>query len=143
MLEAANAPHVGREESMTYFMARSIGGDFDSAVEKVTQCLKNEGFGVLTTIDVAQTLKQKIGVDFPRYKILGACNPNFAHQALQAEDKIGVMLPCNVVVKEKVGGGVEVAAIDPRIAMQQIGNPALAEIAEQVSQGLSRALASV
>ena len=133
---------VGRT-SMTYFMARSIGGDFNSAVEKVTQCLKNEGFGVLTTIDVAQTLKQKIGVDFPRYTILGACNPNFAHQALQAEDKIGVMLPCNVVVKEKAGGGVEVAAIDPRIAMQQIGNPALAEIAEQVSQGLSRALASV
>jgi uncharacterized protein (DUF302 family) len=128
---------------MTYFMARSAGGDFDKVVEKVTERLKSEGFGVLTTIDVAATLKQKIGVDFPRYTILGACNPNFAHQALQAEDKIGVMLPCNVVVKEKAGGGVEVAAIDPREAMRQIGNPALAAIAEQVAEGLSRAISSV
>jgi uncharacterized protein (DUF302 family) len=128
---------------MSYFMARSVDGDFDKVVEKVTQGLKSEGFGVLTTIDVAATLKQKIGVDFPRYLILGACNPNFAHQALKAEDKIGVMLPCNVVVKEKSGGGVEVAAIDPREAMRQIGNPALAAIAEQVAQGLTRAIGSV
>jgi uncharacterized protein (DUF302 family) len=128
---------------MSYYIARSVDGDFDAVVDKVTQTLKGEGFGVLTTIDVAGTLKQKIGVDFPRYKILGACNPGFAHQALALEDKIGVMLPCNVIVKDKAGGGVEIAAIDPRNAMRQIGNPALAKIADAVAQGLSRAIDSV
>ena len=128
---------------MSYYIARQVGGDFDAVVDKVTEALKGEGFGVLTTIDVASTLKQKIGVDFPRYKILGACNPGFAHRALIAEDKIGVMLPCNVIVKEAGGGGVEIAAIDPRNAMRQIGNPALAEIADSVAEGLSRAINSV
>jgi uncharacterized protein (DUF302 family) len=128
---------------MTYYIARSVEGDFDSVVNKITQTLKEEGFGVLTTIDVAETLKQKIGVDYPRYKILGACNPGFAHQALSAEDKIGVMLPCNVIVRNKPAGGVEIAAIDPRNAMQQIGNAALAKIADDVAKGLSRAIDSV
>jgi uncharacterized protein (DUF302 family) len=128
---------------MAYYIERAVEGDFDAVVDKVTEALKGEGFGVLTTIDVASTLKQKIGVDFPRYKILGACNPGFAHQALIAEDKIGVMLPCNVIVKDAAGGGVEIAAIDPRNAMRQIGNPALAEIADSVAEGLSRAINSV
>ena len=128
---------------MAYYIARAVEGGFDAVVDKVTEALKGEGFGVLTTIDVASTLKQKIGVDFPRYKILGACNPGFAHQALIAEDKIGVLLPCNVIVKDAAGGGVEIAAIDPRNAMRQIGNPALAEIADAVAEGLSRAINSV
>lgn len=128
---------------MSYYIARSLRGDFDSVVEKVTQALKAEGFGVLTEIDVAGTLKQKIGVDMPAYRILGACNPKFAHKALTAEDKIGVMLPCNVIVRAAGEGAVEVAAIDPRVAMKTIGNPALAEIADAVAEGLSRAVGSL
>jgi uncharacterized protein (DUF302 family) len=128
---------------MNYYSARTLRGDFDAVVAKVTQGLKDQGFGVLTEIDVAATLKQKLGVDMPRYRILGACNPSFAHQAIGVEENIGVMLPCNVVVRDKSGGNIEIAAIDPRAAMAQIGNPALTKIADQVADGLSRALASV
>jgi uncharacterized protein (DUF302 family) len=128
---------------MTYYISRTTQGDFDAVLAKVTQKLKDEGFGVLTEIDVANTLKQKLGVEMKRYRILGACNPGFAHKALSVEDKIGVMLPCNVIVQEKADGSVDVAAIDPRVVMQQIDNPALAEIADAVAGGLSRALASV
>jgi len=124
---------------MSYHISRAVQGDFDAVVEKVTQKLKDEGFGVLTQIDVQNTLKHKLGVDMKRYLILGACNPEFAHKALGLESKIGVMLPCNVVVAEGENG-VEVGAIDPRVAMKQIGNPALAEIAEEVATRLSRAV---
>ena len=101
---------------MTYYISRTTQGDFDAVLAKVTQKLKDEGFGVLTEIDVANTLKQKLGVEMKRYRILGACNPGFAHKALSVEDKIGVMLPCNVIVQEKADGSVDVAAIDPRVA---------------------------
>jgi uncharacterized protein (DUF302 family) len=109
----------------------------------VIEKLKDEGFGVLTEIDVANTLKQKLGVEMKRYRILGACNPGFAHKALSVEDKIGVMLPCNVVVQEKDGGEVDVAAIDPRVAMKAVGNPALAEIAAEVAERLSRVVSAI
>ena len=98
---------------------------------------------MLTDIDIAATLKQKLGVEFRKYRILGACNPPLALKALSAEDKIGVMLPCNVIVQERAEGGVELAAIDPRAAMQRVGNPALAAVAEEVVERLARALHAV
>jgi len=127
---------------MTYYILKSTKGDFDAVLAAVTQRLKEEGFGVLTEIDVANTLKQKLGVEMKRYRILGACNPGFAHKALGCEDKIGVMLPCNVVVQETGEKTIDVFAIDPRVAMRQIGNPALAEIANEVAERLSRVVAA-
>ena len=128
---------------MSYYITKSTKGDFDAVVSKVIEKLKDEGFGVLTEIDVANTLKQKLGVEMKHYRILGACNPGFAHKALSVEDKIGVMLPCNVVVQEKDGGEVDIAAIDPRVAMKAVGNPALAEIAEEVAERLSRVVSAI
>ena len=104
---------------------------------KVTEALKTEGFGILTEIDVQKTLKAKIDVDFRPYRILGACNPGFAHQALLAEDKIGTMLPCNVIVQEHAPGKVEVSAVDPMESMKAIDNPALGAIATQVREKLA------
>ena len=98
---------------MTYHFSKTLRVPFDAAISRVTEALKQEGFGILTEIDVQKTLKQKLGVDFRPYRILGACNPPFAYQALQAEDKIGTMLPCNVIVQEAAGGAVEVSAVDP------------------------------
>jgi uncharacterized protein (DUF302 family) len=128
---------------MSFCITKTTKGEFDAIVSKVTEKLKDEGFGVLTEIDVASTLKQKLGVEMKRYRILGACNPGLAHKAIGVEDKIGVMLPCNVVVQEKDGGDVDVAAIDPRMAMKSIENPALVEIAEEVAERLSRAVAAI
>jgi len=128
---------------MNYYVSRSVSLDFDAAVAKTIEALKAEGFGVLTDIDIAATLKQKLGVEFREYRILGACNPPLALKALSAEDKIGVMLPCNVIVQERAEGGVELAAIDPRAAMQRVGNPALAAVAEEVAERLARALQAV
>jgi uncharacterized protein (DUF302 family) len=128
---------------MNYYVSRSVSLDFDAAVAKTIEALKAEGFGVLTDIDIAATLKQKLGVEFRKYRILGACNPPLALKALSAEDKIGVMLPCNVIVQERAEGGVELAAIDPRAAMQRVGNPALAAVAEEVAERLARALRAV
>ena len=128
---------------MNYYVSRSVSLDFDAAVAKTIEALKAEGFGVLTDIDIAATLKQKLGVEFRKYRILGACNPPLALKALSAEDKIGVMLPCNVIVQERAEGGVELAAIDPRTAMQRVGNPALAAVAEEVAERLARALQAV
>jgi uncharacterized protein (DUF302 family) len=128
---------------MNYYVSRSVSLDFDAAVAKTIDALKGEGFGVLTDIDIAATLKQKLGVEFRKYRILGACNPPLALKALSAEDKIGVMLPCNVIVQERAEGGVELAAIDPRAAMQRVGNPALAAVAEEVAERLARALHAV
>lgn len=125
---------------MAYYMARTVSGGFDETVAKVVNALKQEGFGVLTEIDVSSTLKQKLNVDFRKYRILGACNPPLAYRALTAEDKIGVMLPCNVIVQEAGGGRINVAAIDPTAAMDQVGNPALAEIAHSVAEKLTRVL---
>lgn len=128
---------------MNSSIARSVPLGFDAAVAETIEALKGEGFGVLTDIDVAATLKQKIGVDFRKYRILGACNPALAHRALSAEDKIGVVPPCNVIVQERAGGEVELAAVDPRAAMQRVGAADLAEVAEQVAQRLARALQAV
>ncbi len=116
---------------MIYYFSKTIDLDFDSAIIKVTEELKKEGFGILTDIDVKATLKKKLGVDFHKYRILGACNPPFAYQALQAEDKIGTMLPCNVIVQER-DGKTEVSAIDPLASMQAVKNEALADIAQEV-----------
>ncbi len=128
---------------MSYYIAKSINGDFDAVVAKIIGALQHEGFGVLTEIDVANTLKQKLGVEMSRYRILGACNPSLAHKALSVEDRIGVMLPCNVIVQEKAGGVIEVAAIDPRMAMRQIGNAALTEISSEVAERLARAVGAI
>ncbi len=128
---------------MSYYITKSTKGDFDAVVSKVIEKLKDEGFGVLTEIDVANTLRQKLGVEMKRYRILGACNPGLAHKALSVEDKIGVMLPCNVIVQEMADGVVDVAAIDPRMAMQQIGNRALTEISAAVAERLSRVVGAI
>ena len=121
---------------MSYFFAKTLDMPFDEAVQRATAVLQENGFGVLTTIDVSGTLKKKLDVDMPRYVILGACNPGYANKALQAEPHIGVMLPCNVIVRE-TDGGVEVAAIDPIASMQAIQNESLGEIAQTV-QGLMK-----
>ncbi len=128
---------------MNYCIMKTMRGDFDAVVAKVIEKLKEEGFGVLSDIDVASTLKQKLGVEMKRYRILGACNPGFAHQALSIEDKIGVMLPCNVIVQEMADDVIDVAAIDPRVAMQQIDNPALTEISVAVAERLSRVVGGI
>ena len=117
---------------MSYYFSKIVDDNFDDAIERVTAHLAEAGFGVLTTIDVSGTLKKKIDVDFQRYTILGACNPGFAYKALQAEDKIGVMLPCNVIVQETADGKVEVAAVDPMASMMAIQNETLGGVATQV-----------
>jgi uncharacterized protein (DUF302 family) len=117
---------------MTYYFAKTIDAPFDQAIEKVTAALQQHGFGVLTTIDVKATLKKKLDADFRPYTILGACNPNYAHKALQAEDKIGTMLPCNVIVQQLDDGTVEVAAIDPMASMQAVDNDQLGAVAGDV-----------
>ena len=123
---------------MSYYFNKTINLPFDEAITRVTEELKKEGFGVLTEIDVKATLKKKLDVDFRNYRILGACNPPFAHQALLAEDKIGTMLPCNVIVQELAPGTVEVAAIDPVASMSAVDNPGLAEIGMQMRAKLQR-----
>ena len=125
---------------MTFYIAKTIRAPFDAAIDKVTAALKEEGFGVLTDIDGSAALKKKIGVDWRPYRILGACNPPLAHRALQAEDKIGTMLPCNVIVTETAPGKVEVAAVDPVASMSAIQNPALGDIAGKVRQMMSDGL---
>ena len=128
---------------MSYYFNKTLKVSFDEAVARVKDELKKEGFGILTEIDVQETLKKKLNVDFRKYRILGACNPPFAYQALQAEDKIGTMLPCNVIVQELAQGNVEVAAIDPIVSMQAIKNPKLQGIAEQVQAKLKKVIESL
>jgi uncharacterized protein (DUF302 family) len=123
---------------MSYYFSKTLNGDFNSIIDKVTSALKTEGFGVLTEIDVKETLKKKLDVDFKKYKILGACNPPFAYKALQAEDKIGTMLPCNVTVIEQDNGTVEVSAVDPVASMQSIKNQSLASVANEVRDKLKK-----
>ena len=119
---------------MSYYFSKKVEGTFDDVYERTLAALKEEGFGVLTEIDVQATLKKKMDVDFRKYKILGACNPPFAYKALQAEDKIGAMLPCNVIVQELGEGEIEVAAIDPIASMQAVKNESLMPIALQVQE---------
>ena len=125
---------------MKYFTSKTTDRSYEQAITDVTELLKEEGFGVLTEIDVKETLKKKLDVDFKKYKILGACNPNFAYQALQAEDKIGVMLPCNVIVEEHEDGTVEVSAVDPVASMHAVSNDKLRPIAEQVRSNLKKVI---
>lgn len=128
---------------MSYFFTTKTSKTYEEAIDKVTSELKKEGFGILTEIDVKETLKKKLDVDFHRYKILGACNPPFAYQALLAEDKIGLMLPCNVIVQETPDGSVEVSAIDPIASMQAVDNPALGEIATQIRAKLQKVISNI
>lgn len=125
---------------MDYYIAKTLQLPFADAVAKVISALKDEGFGILTDIDVSATMKSKIDAEWRPYRILGACNPQLAYRALQAEDKIGVMLPCNVIVQERTPGQVEVAAVNPAAGMDRVGNPALSEIAEIVRGKLGAVL---
>lgn len=125
---------------MNYFFAKTIESSFDAAVEKITTLLKEEGFGVLTEINVQQTLKEKVGVAMPAYKILGACNPKFAHQAISTDPKVGLLLPCNVIVRETGQGKVEVAAINAKISMDTTGNKELSDLSCTVTEVMERVI---
>lgn len=127
---------------MSYGFSKTTSHTYERAIERVTEELAREGFGVLTTIDVRETLKKKLNVDFTRYVILGACNPPFAYKALQAEEDIGLLLPCNVIVYEKEGTTV-VGAFDPMVMTQLMGNEAMRPIAEEVKRKLERVIAAV
>ena len=126
----------------TYSFGKSVEGSFELTLEHVTQALASEGFGVLSDIDVAATLKKKLGVEVPPYRILGACNPQFAHSALQAEPQIGALLPCNVVVRQERGKTI-VNIMDPLAVMQLVGKPEVAKIAQEVRGRLERVLAAL
>ena len=128
---------------MEYAFSRTVSGSFEDVVSRVIEALKGEGFGILSDIDVQATLKAKLGESFRPYRILGACNPPLAHQALLAEPRIGVMLPCNVIVQQAGEQQVEVAAINPAAPMQAIGNPKLDSVAGEVGAKLSRVVASL
>ncbi len=125
---------------MSYHNSKTVNLTYEEAINKVTEELKKEGFGVLTEIDVKETLKKKLDVDFRKYKILGACNPPLAYKALSTEENIGVMLPCNVIVQEKADGKVQVSAINPMVAMKSVGNENLNHVAEEVSGKLKRVI---
>ena len=125
---------------MTYHNSKTVATSFEETIEKVTEELKKEGFGVLTEIDVKETLKKKLDVDFRKYRILGACNPPLAYKALSEEENIGVMLPCNVIVQEKEGGIVQVSAINPMESMKAVANPNLEEVASAVSSKLAKVI---
>ncbi len=128
---------------MSFYIQKEMAVPFERAVERVKEELQKEGFGVLTEIDVQDTLKKKISVDFRKYRILGACNPRFAHQALQQEPRVGLLLPCNVIVQETAGGTTEVAAIDPVSSMQRVENDRLASVAAQVKEKLQKVIAAL
>lgn len=129
---------------MSYYFSKILKNrNFDEAIGQVTVELKKEGFGVLTEIDVKETLKKKIDVDFKKYKILGACNPHFAHKVLTKEDKIGVFLPCNVVVEEHENGEIEVSAVDPIASMLAVENKGIEEFAKEIQRKLKRVIESL
>ena len=129
--------------TVTYYFSKTLDAGFDEAVERTIEALKQEGFGIITEIDVKETLRKKLGIDFRNYKILGACNPALAHEAIKIEDKVGTMLPCNVVVQETPSGKVEVAAIDPVASMAAIDNPLLKAPAVAVREKLKKVIAAV
>jgi uncharacterized protein (DUF302 family) len=128
---------------MSYYFSKTIKASFEEAIDRATESLKKEGFGVLTEIRIHEKLKEKLGVDFNRYTILGACNPAFAYKALLAENKIGTMLPCNVIVQEIGNGEIEVAAVNPIESMKAIENPELGAVAAQVTEMLKRVIEAV
>lgn len=126
---------------MSYYFAKTLSGiNFDDAIARATQALQDEGFGILTEIDVKATMKKKLDKDFRNYRILGACSPSMAWQALQAEDRIGTMLPCNVIVQQRENGDIEVAAVDPVASMQAVENPALHSVASEVRDKLKQVI---
>jgi uncharacterized protein (DUF302 family) len=125
---------------MKYYFNKTLNGTFEEVIDKVTKGLKEEGFGILTEIDIKETLKKKLDVDFKKYKILGACNPPYAHKALLAEDKIGTMLPCNVIVQELKEGNIEVAAVNPMASMQAVENKKLNIIAKEITDKLEKVI---
>lgn len=128
---------------MSYYFNKIVEGKFSEVIESVTEELKKEGFGILTEIDVKATLKKKLDVDFRNYRILGACNPSFAYKALQVEEKVGTMLPCNVVVQERPDGKIEVSAVDPVASMQAINNITLGEVAQVIRQKLKKVINNI
>lgn len=128
---------------MSYYIAKTVDQPFDAVVADLTARLKAQGFGVLTDIDVQSTLKSKIGAEIGKYRILGACNPRFAYEALKIEDKLGVLLPCNLIVRETPDRKVEVASVDPVAAMERTGNPALRSTAEEVRRLLSEVVSQL
>lgn len=128
---------------MNYYYNTIVNGSFENIEAQVVELLKNEGFGVLTQIDMQQTLKKKLDVDFKKYKILGACNPPFAYKALQVEDKIGTMLPCNIIIQELSPNNIEVSAINPLISMQTVSNETLKIIAHEVNVKLENVINSI
>ncbi len=128
---------------MKYYIEKKLNVPFDEAIDRITEALKSEGFGVLSSIPIDEKLREKLGIDFRKYTILGACNPPLAYKALMAENKIGTMLPCNVIVQETEDGETEVAAIDPVVSMQGVGNPSLAELGNEVREKLTRVIQSV
>lgn len=125
---------------MSYYINTELTGDFEEVIRQTGDALAEEGFGVLTEIDVAATMKKKLDVDFRNYRILGACNPPYAHKALLAEDKIGTMLPCNVIVQERSPGNIEVAAVDPLQSMSAVENPGLEPIAREIREKLKNVI---
>jgi len=128
---------------MSYYFSKTMNDDFDTVIYKVTEALKKEGFGILTEIDVQETLKKKLDVDFRKYKILGACNPHFAHQALLEEPFIGTMLPCNVIVQQYEDGKVEVSAVDPVASMMAVQNEKLKAVADEVREKLRNVISNI
>ena len=128
---------------MTYYFNKTVSADFESIKKKVVEELEKEGFGILSEIDVQATLKKKLDVDFRKYHILGACNAPFAHKALKAEDKVGTMLPCNVILQDLENGQVEVAAVNPTASMQAIDNKELASIASEISEKLQKVISAL
>lgn len=130
-----------KQNIMNYYINKTLTNiTFEKGIEKITETLKTEGFGILTVIDLKETLKKKLDVDFYNYKILGACNPQFAYKALQEEDKIGTMLPCNVIVQEKVKGEIEISAVDPMASMQAVENQNLGDLATEVRTKLENCI---
>jgi uncharacterized protein (DUF302 family) len=125
---------------MDYYLQKQVDAPFDQAVEKITEALKTEGFGIITEIDMKATLKKKLDVDFKNYKVLGACNPKFAYEALQTEEQIGIMLPCNVTVVEQEGGKTDISIVNPEIMVGPIPNPKLEPFAQRVKEMMVRAL---
>jgi uncharacterized protein (DUF302 family) len=128
---------------LKYYLSTKLDGDFEATVERVKTELSKKGFGILSDIDVASTLQKKLGVEFRKYRILGACNPPFAFKALQAEDKIGTLLPCNVILQELEPGTIEVAAVDPKASMQGVSNVEIETIAGEIKDRLKRVIDSL
>lgn len=128
---------------MSYYFTKTVDSNFDTTIDKVTEELKKEGFGILTEIDVKETFKKKLDVDFRKYRILGACNPNMAYQAIQHESRIGTMLPCNVIVQELENGKVEVSAVDPVASMMAVENNQLGEVAKDVRNKLQKVIENI